>query len=132
MFSCLLCNHFRCAAKDIFENHIEQHVNLALECKNCSYVGFGKRDISNHRYLCYGIEKSHICDLCGYGSKLKATFKTHMGKFHQLAQWKCKYCPVFSATQKERMNHVKELKKHIMEIQNVKLAVVDILKLVLK
>ncbi|XP_053399540.1 zinc finger protein 37-like isoform X2 [Mercenaria mercenaria] len=108
LYSCLVCQHFKCSSKDAIEDHLEKHVNKALECENCQYISYCCTDIREHRRKCSQTVKAvFVCDICGYCVSSSDSKKNHMGKVHDVAEWKCRYCPDLFRTRNERLDHMR-------------------------
>lgn len=108
LFCCLVCKQFKCASKDNIEEHIEKHVNKALECDVCDYVAFSDRDLNLHKYDSgHTHKKKFVCDMCGVILYSPNARKLHMGTIHNLAQFCCKFCSETFQSQKIRDQHMR-------------------------
>ena len=108
LFSCLVCNQFKCASRDIFENHIEKHVNKVLDCEACKYVGNSEQDIREHKWTCCKRPKREsVCPLCGHWTASSESRRHHLGKVHGVPCWKCIFCADMFKTRDERKDHMR-------------------------
>lgn len=108
LFSCLVCNNYKCGNQTVFEGHIEQHVNKVLECEKCSFAGHSKVDLYRHRKTCVRhLEGNYTCELCGKCVRIDSK-TAHLGKYHDMTVWKCKFCGVMFKTKPQRLNHMRE------------------------
>lgn len=108
LYSCLVCEHYKCASRDTFEDHIEKHINKAFECEKCNYTSYSVNDIRKHKQSCGTIEKGKLCDICGIFVNNQGTKKEHMGKVHNIAAWSCMFCPQMLLSRKDRLVHMRE------------------------
>ncbi|XP_060570570.1 zinc finger protein 37-like [Ruditapes philippinarum] len=107
LFKCLICGNFKSTARDLFEEHIEKHVNKVLECDKCSYVGYSEFVLLKHKFSVGHAsgKKQFICDICGIVLYTSVARLTHMGKEHGDPQFKCSYCDEKFATNNRRRKH---------------------------
>ena len=111
LYSCLVCLHFKCSTKDSIEDHLEKHINKVLECENCHYIGYCKTDMREHGKKCVGggtTKAVFVCEICGMSAHSFENKRNHMGKVHDIPEWKCRYCPVMSKTKHRRLEHMKQ------------------------
>ncbi|XP_053399552.1 zinc finger protein 43-like [Mercenaria mercenaria] len=108
LYCCLVCQHFKCASRDKFEEHIEKHVNKALECEYCEYIANSDIAIREHKWTCCkNPEKSNLCSICGHWTGSNESRRLHMGKVHGIAEWKCLFCAEKFNTRTERLGHMR-------------------------
>ncbi|XP_060570554.1 zinc finger protein 37-like isoform X3 [Ruditapes philippinarum] len=108
LFSCLVCNHFKCGSKDVFENHIEKHINKVFNCEGCQYIGNSEQDIRKHKWTCCKRPKREsVCSLCGHWTASSESRRHHLGKVHGIPSWKCMFCPDMFKTNDERKDHMR-------------------------
>ncbi|XP_060570569.1 uncharacterized protein LOC132728887 [Ruditapes philippinarum] len=107
LFKCLICGNFKSTARDLFEEHIEKHVNKVLECDKCSYVGNSEFVLLKHKFSVGHASgnKQFICDICGIVLYTSDARLSHMGKKHGDPQFKCSYCDEKFATNSRRKKH---------------------------
>lgn len=98
LFSCLVCKNFKCAERDSFETHIENHINKVFDCRQCNYIGYSKYDVRNHRKN-YGHAGTtgtgrYVCDICGTVLNTKTDKLRHLGTVHGMSvpELKCNFC----------------------------------------
>lgn len=109
LYSCLVCKHFKCASRDVFEDHIESHVNKALECEKCSYTSYSEFDIVKHKQNCGQISKGkYVCDVCGVFIQSSEARRHHMGKAHGIAEFQCRYCTETLLSRVDRLHHMRD------------------------
>lgn len=114
LYRCLVCNIYKAGSKDMFEKHVEDHVNGMLKCSACPFEASTRFECRTHQLECHGIEgKKHVCYLCGNVTSTKEGFYCHMGSAHDHLHFKCHYCKEKFATTKLRKTHYME--KHPME-----------------
>ncbi|XP_060567595.1 zinc finger protein 37-like isoform X1 [Ruditapes philippinarum] len=110
LYSCLVCQHFKCSTKDVIENHIEKHINKALECDNCQYIGYCKADLREHRIKCCNIVKAlFVCEICGTSAHSIESKRNHMGRVHDVPEWRCRFCPDLSKSVGDRLDHMRKV-----------------------
>lgn len=119
LYSCLVCEHYKCASRDTFEDHIEKHVNKAFECEKCNYTSYSVTDIRKHKQGCGLIDKGKLCDICGIFVNDYGTKKEHMGKVHNIAAWSCMFCPQMLLNRKQRLAHMRETHPDLCQYCNV-------------
>ncbi|KAL4238813.1 hypothetical protein ACF0H5_003520 [Mactra antiquata] len=109
LYTCLLCGRFKSSGKQIFEEHIEKHVNGVLQCPQCNYSGRSEVEIANHQmehgHLSKG--RKYVCDLCGVVLYSSDSRLSHMGRVHGDPRFKCKYCGMKSTTRLKRLQHIR-------------------------
>lgn len=108
MYSCCICGQFKTVGKEVFEDHLEQHVNKVFECSKCNYISFSNSDILKHKQACMESKregKEYVCHLCGYKLISKGEKVTHMGTAHNIAELPCKYCNELFTTKHLRKKH---------------------------
>mgnify|MGYP002280494547 FL=1 len=118
MYSCLICGQFKTIGKEIFEDHIEQHVNKVFECSKCNYISFSNADILKHKQQCLDEKKEgreYMCHLCGCKLFSKGEKVSHMGGAHHIAELPCKYCDELFTTKHLRKKHYRTV--HTEECQ---------------
>lgn len=109
LYTCLLCGRFKSTAKDIFEEHIEKHVNMVLECDHCSYVGRSEVELVRHKVGSGHMPKGqeYMCDICGMVLYTWDARLSHMGKAHNDPKFKCKFCDEKFVTRSKRKQHTR-------------------------
>ena len=107
MYSCQICKQFKSVGKEVFEEHIEFHVNKVYECKKCGYVGFSQSDMYKHKGSCCKEKKGrmYVCHLCGAELISRADKVDHMGTKHNIPELPCRWCKQLFTTRNLRKKH---------------------------
>ncbi|XP_053399582.1 zinc finger protein 37-like [Mercenaria mercenaria] len=111
LYTCLMCGRFKSTAKEIFEEHIEKHVNKVLECDRCTFVGRSEIELMKHKISSGHMPKGHqyMCDICGMVLYTWDSRLSHMGKEHDDPQFKCKFCEMKFVTRLKRQQHTRTI-----------------------
>lgn len=118
MYSCLICGQFKSVGKEVFEDHLEQHVNKVYECSKCNYISFSNADIVKHKQACMELRKEgreYVCHLCGCKLYSKGEKATHMGSVHDIPELPCRFCKELFTTRHLRKKHYRTV--HTEECQ---------------
>lgn len=118
MYSCLVCRQFKSVGKEVFEDHLEQHVNKVYECSKCNYISFSNADIIKHKQACLELKKEgreYVCHLCGCKLYSRGEKVTHMGSVHNIAELACRFCDELFTTKHLRKKHYRTI--HTSECQ---------------
>jgi len=108
-FCCLVCNKYKAVGKDVFEHHLECHINKEYECEACGFVGCSTTEMINHRRTqCQSALKEFICDVCGESVPTRYR-QEHMGTRHDIAKFICRYCPEEFTTGWARKRHHRQV-----------------------
>ncbi|XP_060570547.1 zinc finger protein 37 homolog [Ruditapes philippinarum] len=107
LFKCLICGNFKSTARDLFEAHIEKHVNKVLECDKCSYVGYSELVLLKHKFSVGHVsgKNQFMCDICGLVLYTSDARLSHIGKEHGDPQFQCRFCDEKFATNSGRKKH---------------------------
>lgn len=114
MYSCLLCNNFKAENKEVFEGHLEKHVNKVFRCTKCSYEAYSEHDLTKHRHAC-NTDKMFVCAICGETLPRRDMYRAHMGKAHGINHYKCRYCDERFPTRFNYLAHMR--KEHFAEMK---------------
>lgn len=107
MYSCLICKQFKSVGKEVFEEHLEFHVNKVYECSKCQYIGFSHSDMYRHKGMCCKVKKGreYVCHLCGAKLISKGDKVDHMGMVHNIPELPCRWCKEMFTTRNFRKKH---------------------------
>lgn len=121
LYTCLLCGRFKSTAKEIFEEHIEKHVNQVLECSQCSYVGRSEIEVMRHKMSHGHMNKGqeYMCDICGVVLYSWDSRLSHMGKVHNDPRFKCRFCGNKFITRLKRQQHIRSVHADVSQYCNI-------------
>lgn len=120
LYTCMLCGRFKSTARDIFEEHIEKHVNMVLECDQCKYVGRSEVELKRHKVSSGHMRtgQEYMCDICGMVLYTWDSRLSHMGKEHNDPQFKCKFCEEKFVTRLKRQQHSRKAHAEVAQYCN--------------
>ncbi|KAL4238811.1 hypothetical protein ACF0H5_003518 [Mactra antiquata] len=122
LYTCLQCGQFKAIDKDIFEKHMENHVNGLLDCSECDFIGRSEAQIRSHKKShghMSNKSKKFVCDICGVVLYSRDARISHMGKVHNDPQFGCKYCDLKLATCFKRQQHVRSVHADLAQYCNI-------------
>ncbi|KAH3853825.1 hypothetical protein DPMN_096360, partial [Dreissena polymorpha] len=117
MYVCLLCNQFKSVGREVFEEHLECHINKVLDCAVCGYVGFANSDMIRHRQVCCKVKKGreYVCHLCGAKLISRGEKVDHMGNQHGIPELPCRWCKELFTNRHLRKKHYRSDHKDLCQ-----------------